>query len=76
MLARMPLGRWSASYRPDSRPCLQRAVGDDDAVVLLGPREQLALDAPVDQVVADLVGEHRSPEALLGPLATGRASSC
>ena len=50
----------------------ERAVGDDDPVVGLGPGQQVALGAPVDQAEADLVGEHRAAQGRLGRLPAGQ----
>ncbi len=71
-----PLGDVVGTVASREQALLERAVRDDQTVVLLGPRQDLALDAPVDQVVADLVGEHRGTRRAPRPGATGRARSC
>src|SRR2546423_305077 len=62
------VGRADAAWRvpavvlPRQEPLSQRAVGDDQAVALLGPRQHVVLGLAHDEAVLHLVAQHWSIE--------------
>src|SRR5258706_14599083 len=57
---------------PRQHSLAQRAVGDDDAAVLLRPWHELVLRSAMNQAEQELIRKHRSPEKRLGFLPTAK----
>ena len=68
LFERTPPGIVRAVPAGRQEPLRQRAVGDDDPIVGLRPRQQLGLGPAGHQAVLHLVGQHRAAQRAVGVL--------